>query len=85
MLGQNLGLIICTAQCYPLCEFQWIKPGGTVVDGSALEIPSLSKNDHGTFTCHAGNGYGNNATKNLTVTVNCKYLMFNTILLLAKI
>jgi hypothetical protein len=47
-------------------------PDGTVVDGSNLIIPSLSKNDHGTFTCHAGNGYGNNATKNLNVTVNCK-------------
>jgi hypothetical protein len=52
--------------------FYWIKPGGSVVAGSNLTIPSLSKNDHGTFTCHTGNSYGNNATKNLLLTVNCK-------------
>ena len=75
---------MCSATCNPPCEFYWIKPNGTVVDASTLEIPSLSKNDHGTFTCHTGNGYSNNATKNLNVTVNCKYLMSNTILLLAK-
>jgi hypothetical protein len=81
VLGQSLGPIVSSAQCNPPCQFRWIKPDGTVVDGSTLEIPSLTKNEHGTFTCHAGNGYGNNATQNLIVTVNCKYLMFNTILL----
>jgi hypothetical protein len=74
-LGQSLGPIICSAQCNPPCEFHWIKPDGSVVDGSNLEIPSLSKNDHGTFTCHTGNSYGNNATKNLLLTVNCKCLI----------
>jgi hypothetical protein len=72
--GQSLGPIICSAQCNPPCQLYWIKPDGSVVDGSNLEIPSLSKNDHGTVICHAGNGYGNNATKNLLVTVNCKYI-----------
>ena len=28
-----------------------------------------------TFRCHTGNGYGNNATKNLLLTVNCKCLI----------
>jgi hypothetical protein len=73
--GQSLGPIDCSAQCNPPCQFYWIKPNGTVVDGSKLEIQSLSKNDHGTFTCHTGNGYGNNATKNLQLTLNCKYLV----------
>ena len=80
VLGQSVGPIVCSAQCIPPCQFHWIKPNGTVVDGSNLSISSLSKNDQGSFTCHTGNGYGNNATKNLTLTVNCKYLMFNTIL-----
>ena len=84
VLGQSLGPIVCFAQCNPPCQFHWIKPDESVIDGSNLTISSLSKNDHGTFTCHTGNGYGNNATKNLNVTVKCKYLMFNTILLLAK-
>jgi hypothetical protein len=84
VLGQSLGPSVCSVQCNPPCQFHWIKPDGSVIDGSNIEISSLSKNDHGTFTCHTGNGYGNNATKNLLVTVNCKYLMFNTILLLAK-
>ena len=83
-MGQSLGPIVCSAQCSPSCKFYWIKPDGTVVDGSNLSISNLSKNDHGTCTCHTGNGYGNNATKNLNVTVSCKYLMFNAILLLAK-
>ena len=82
VLGQSLGPIVCSSQCNPPCQFHWIKPDGTVVDGSTLEITSLTKNEHATFTCHAGNGYGNNATTNLIVTVGCKYLMFNTILLL---
>jgi hypothetical protein len=73
--GQSLGPIICSAPCSPPCQFYWIKPGGSVVDGSNLAIPSLSKNEHGTFICHACNDYGNNATKNLTVTVNCKCLI----------
>ena len=75
VLGQSLGPITCSAQCSPPCQFHWTNPGGTVVDGPNLTIPILSKNEHGTFTCHAGNGYGNNATKNLLVTVNCKYLV----------
>ena len=75
VIEQTLGPIVCSAQCNPPCQFHWINPDGTVVDGSTLAIPNMSKNDHGTFTCHAGNGYGNNATKNLTVTVNCKCLI----------
>jgi hypothetical protein len=71
--GQSLGPIVCSAQCDPPCQFYWIKADGTVVAGSNLEIPSLMKSDHGTFTCHAGNGYGNNATQTIFLTVNCKY------------
>jgi hypothetical protein len=73
VLGQRLGPIVCSAQCNPPCQLYWTKPDGTVVDRPNLEIPSLSKSDDGTFTCHAGNGYGYNATKSLLVTVNCKY------------
>jgi hypothetical protein len=82
IMGQRLGPIVCSAQWSPQCQFHWIKPDGTVVYGSKLEIPRLSRNDHGTFTCHTGNGYRNNATENLSVTANCKYLMLNTMLLL---
>jgi hypothetical protein len=74
VLGQSLGPIVCSAQCNPPCMFYWIKPGGSVVAGSSLTIPSLSTNDHGTCACHTGNGYGNHATKNLSVAVNCKYV-----------
>jgi hypothetical protein len=71
--GQSLGPIVCSAQCDPPCQFHWIKPDGTIVARSALEISSLTKSDHGTCACHAGNGYGNNATKIIFLTVNCKY------------
>ena len=84
VLGRSLGPIVCSAQCNPPCQFYWIKTDGTVINGANLTIPSLSKNNHGIFTCHTGNGYGNNATKNLNVIVNCKYLMFNDMLLLAE-
>ena len=83
-LSGSLGPIVCSAQCNPPCQFHWIKPDGSVVDGSKLVLSSLSKNDHGTFTCHAGNGFGNNERKNLQLTVNRKYLMLDTILSLAK-
>jgi hypothetical protein len=48
-------------------------PDGSIVAGSTLEISSLTKSDHWTCACHAGNGYGNNATKNIFITVNCKH------------
>ena len=79
-MGQSLGAIVCSAQCILPCQYHWINPDGSVVEGSNLAIPSLSKNDHGTFTCHADNGYGNNATKNLQLTVNCKYFIFKFVL-----
>jgi hypothetical protein len=75
VLGQSLGPIVCSVQCNPPCQFHWIKFDGTVVDGSNLEIESLSKNDHGSFTCHVGNDFDNNGTKRLLLTVNCKYLI----------
>jgi hypothetical protein len=84
VLGQGLGPIVCSALCNPPCQFHWIKPDGTVVDGSNLEIPSLSRNDHGTCTCQAGNGYGNNATKNLQLTVNCKCLILKCVTMLSE-
>ena len=71
--GQSRGPIVCSAQCEPPCQFHWIKPDGTVVAGSTLEISSLTKSDHGTCACHAGNGCGNNATQHIFLTVNCKY------------
>jgi hypothetical protein len=49
------------------------KSDGIVLEGSNLAISSLSKSDHGIFTWHAGNGYGNNATQNIFLTVYCKY------------
>jgi hypothetical protein len=70
---QSLGPIICSAQCDPPCHVHWIKSDGIVVDGSNLAISRLSSSDHGTCTCHTGNGYGNNATTNIFLTVNCKY------------
>jgi hypothetical protein len=78
-MSENLEPIFCSTQCSPSCQFHWIKPDGSVVDGSILDIPSISKNDHGSFTCHTGNSYDNNVTKNLQLTVNCKYFIFNTI------
>jgi hypothetical protein len=44
--GQSIGPIGCSAQCNPPCQFHWINPDGSVVDGSNLTIPSLSKYDH---------------------------------------
>ena len=72
--GQSLGPIVCSAQCDPPYQFHWIKPDGTVRSRrSNLPISRLSKSDHGTFTYHVGNDYGNNATKKIFLTVNCKY------------
>jgi hypothetical protein len=45
------------------------------INTSKFVLQSLSKNDDGTFTCHAGNGYGNNATKNIIFSVNRKCLI----------
>jgi len=84
VLGQSLGPIVCSAQCNPPCQFHWIKPDGTVVDESNLEIPSLSNNYHGTSPCQAGNGYGNNATMNLQLTVNCKCLLITFVTMLSE-
>ena len=43
---KSLGPIVCSAQCNPPCKYHWIKPDESVVDGSNIEISSLSTNDH---------------------------------------
>jgi len=48
------------------------------------QFSDLSKNDHGTFTCHTGNGYGNNVTKNLHLSVNCKCLILKFVTMLSE-
>lgn len=45
-----------------------------VSDGAVLNITKLTRNDAGIYTCKAQNSQGS-ATMNITVIVECKFLM----------
>ena len=75
--------VVCSAECNPLCTFQWTftdEGGSTKIVGSdsTLKILSLDRSDHGTYTCKATNEKNDNkgAEKPARVTVNCEYFIY---------
>ena len=75
--------LVCAAECNPPCTFQWKftdEGGSTKIVGndSALEILSLDRSDHGTYTCKATNEKNDNkgTEKPARVTVNCEYFIY---------
>ncbi|CAC5360970.1 unnamed protein product [Mytilus coruscus] len=68
-LGQQF-VVLCLANCTPVCQFHWEKDNSVVSPGATLQISNLSKEDNGTYTCTGYNGYGTPATKPLYLTVN---------------
>ncbi|CAC5425782.1 unnamed protein product [Mytilus coruscus] len=70
-LGQQF-VVLCLADCTPVCQFHWEKDNSVVSPGATLQISNISKEDNGTYTCTAYNGYGTPRTKPLYLTVNCK-------------
>jgi hypothetical protein len=71
--GNKLESITCSADCQPVCSYQWIHPNGDPYNDTSLTIESLQKQHHGIFTCKAQNNIGNYTTS-INVTVNCKLL-----------
>ena len=82
--GNKLESITCSADCRPVCSYQWIHPNGDTYSDSTLTIGSLQKQHHGIFTCKAQNIIGNYISS-INVTVNCKFLkikQFTTLFLI---
>lgn len=73
--GSSIGPLNCSADCEPVCNFEWIYPDGqTHVVGNILPQHILQKKNDGQYKCKASNNIGTDE-KIVTVTVTCKYFM----------
>lgn len=69
--SDQLGPINCTADCVPACSYLWTGPGKNE-HKIGLKIENISRDQNGTFTCTAKNGYGEK-TVDINIVVQCKY------------
>ncbi|PVD27511.1 hypothetical protein C0Q70_12673 [Pomacea canaliculata] len=63
-------LVTCSADCSPPCSYRW--KFGTeelTTAGGHLDLPVISRNQSGLYTCIAQNGNGNQGTRQLSVDV----------------
>ena len=79
--GDNLQLT-CKASGLPQPIITWTreKPGnqgntGVVQEGEVLTITNINRNDSGTFTCTADNGFGKPEKRTVHVNVTCEYAL----------
>lgn len=72
--GSFIGPLNCSADCEPVCNFEWIYPDGKKVVGNILPQHILQKKNDGQYKCKASNKIGTDE-KIVTVTVTCKYFM----------
>ena len=79
--GSNLHLT-CNASGRPEPNITWTKekPGnqgnaGVVQEGKVLNITNINRNDSGTFTCTAYNGFGKKESLAVHVNVTCEYAL----------
>ena len=66
----------CTATGVPDPDVRWIRDGYVRASGTNttyFTLSSIKKTDAGLYTCRANNSAGS-VIKQVTVTVNCKYL-----------
>ncbi|MCL4134111.1 UNVERIFIED_CONTAM: hypothetical protein GTU68_015239 [Idotea baltica] len=69
----------CYAGGVPIPKVSWrrennalLPTGGSVFSGNELQIPSIRKEDRGTYYCIAENGVGRGARRNINVEVEFK-------------
>ena len=67
--------VTCAAQCTPSCFYVWTLGQREIPStNGVLNIPAVSAEQKGDYTCVAANGEGNQASKVLSVDVLCKLL-----------
>ena len=66
--------LTCAATCNPPCKYTWSKDGQQIIVGDHLEFISLTKYDHGTYTCTASNNVGIDQRYDIRIQVQCKCL-----------
>nr|QHB15674.1 catalase-like protein [Bemisia tabaci] len=73
--GQNVDLE-CYASGFPIPRISWrrennaiLPTGGSIYRGNILKIPSISKEDRGTYYCVADNGIGRHVSRRISVDV----------------
>lgn len=67
----------CSAHCLPACSYTWHYGGDgsskVVSSDGLLTLPAVTRQDAGTYTCHADNGVGRRVTQDLQLAVRCKH------------
>ena len=73
--------LTCKADGYPPPNITWTHLAGNriVGHGERLQIYSARKEDKGTYTCAASNGFGQDARAYFTISVYCKYTIVDMV------
>ena len=76
----------CSAQCLPACSYTWYLASRRLDTGDGLlVIPAVTRQDAGTYTCHADNGVGRRMSQELLVDVQCQYMLLQLSLISASL
>ncbi|XP_076438582.1 hemicentin-2-like [Babylonia areolata] len=62
--------VTCSADCLPTCSYTWYLASRRLeTTEGVLEVSDVTRDDAGTYTCHADNGVGRRMTEDLLVDV----------------
>lgn len=61
----------CAAQCLPACTYTWFYGGARRLNSTQgmLSIPEVTRQDAGSYTCHADNGVGRRVSQDFLLDV----------------
>ncbi|XP_060606174.1 hemicentin-1-like [Ruditapes philippinarum] len=72
--GVTLPDITCSGECYPRCNYEWLKSGTTVNNRAVLSLGQLFKTDASIYTCEVTNSNSTTISEiRKQVTVNVIY------------
>ena len=66
----------CIAECSPACVYEWRKGPTVVSRQSTLQFAVTDRKNTGSYICFASNDANSQASKPLTLDVQCEHLCF---------
>ena len=75
--GDNLTLTCNHLNSFPVTQFYWKTPNGSITNGTVnlaliLPLTNISRNSSGNYTCTIQDDRNNTASSTITVIVQCK-------------